>query len=199
MSKSHKMRTKYLMKGLFQYKFTFQVLLFILVVGAVSIYTVYHTSFRFLASRLQGIYPQGELLYMLKTANMILMQRLVFLIPVVIIFGILFSHRVAGPSFHIARFLREVVAKGDFSKEIHLRKRDELKEIAAAINEMTLKLSAVIGSGRKSAELIKVELERLEKDFGSGKNPAQLKTTLSKIRGDLKGIEALSDCKTRSA
>ena len=198
MSKNHKMRTKYLMKGLFQYKFTLQVLSIVLVVGAVSIYTVYHTSFRFLASRLEGIYPQGELLYMLKAANMILMQRLLFLIPAAIIFGIVFSHRVAGPSFHIARFLREVVAKGDLSKEIHLRKRDELKEIAAAINEMTSRLNAIISSGVKSAESIKMRIEKMENILRTGKDPSQLREPLSEMKKDVKGIEMLRNCKMKA-
>lgn len=51
------------------------------------------------------------------------------------LFGALkFSHRIAGPMYHINRVLREV-QRGNAGSRIHLRKDDFLKELAADVND----------------------------------------------------------------
>jgi signal transduction histidine kinase len=49
------------------------------------------------------------------------------------------THRVVGPLVPISRQLRKL-AEGNYEGEIHLRKKDELKEIAADINSVTKRL-----------------------------------------------------------
>lgn len=50
-------------------------------------------------------------------------------------FGVIISHRMAGPVFRIRRVLMDM-AKGDIRGETHLRKNDEFKPLAESINEM---------------------------------------------------------------
>ena len=69
-----------------------------------------------------------------------------FLIPVLVcgffaslilgvVASLLFPHAIAGPLYRIERELAEI-GKGDLRKEIRLRKRDELKDMASSINLM---------------------------------------------------------------
>jgi hypothetical protein len=45
------------------------------------------------------------------------------------------THRFVGPAFNMRRVLKGMI-KGDYSKKIHLRKRDYLKDLAAEINNL---------------------------------------------------------------
>jgi len=55
--------------------------------------------------------------------------------------GILASHRVAGPVYRMIKFLDDVT-KGDYSRRLVLRKKDELKDLAGAINRLVDKLES---------------------------------------------------------
>lgn len=48
-------------------------------------------------------------------------------------FGVLLSHRMAGPIFRIRRILSEM-AEGDLRGEVRLRKKDDFKSLAESIN-----------------------------------------------------------------
>ena len=53
--------------------------------------------------------------------------------------GIMASHRIAGPVFRMKRYL-DSVADGNYSERLTLRKKDELKDLADAINRLVDKL-----------------------------------------------------------
>jgi nitrogen fixation/metabolism regulation signal transduction histidine kinase len=89
-----------------------------------------------LGEKLANVYPQGRLVVTLKQVNMIIAYRLLFLIPLLAFFGVMLSHRIAGPAYRIERTLREI-GKGNFDIHIKLRRYDELVSIANAINDMT--------------------------------------------------------------
>lgn len=70
--------------------------------------------------------------------DQILFRFLCFVIPaiaVIVIISIIFSHRIAGPIYNIERKLDGVI-QGDDTGFIHLRKGDELKELADKINKL---------------------------------------------------------------
>lgn len=46
------------------------------------------------------------------------------------------SHKIGGPLWHFGRSLKSI-GEGDLRIQINLRKKDQLKELAAQINEMT--------------------------------------------------------------
>ncbi|MBN2124598.1 MAG: methyl-accepting chemotaxis protein [Deltaproteobacteria bacterium] len=56
-------------------------------------------------------------------------------LAVTFFFGVLVSHRMAGPIFRIRRVLREMAA-GDLRGEVRLRKKDSFKNLAAEISEL---------------------------------------------------------------
>ena len=129
-------RKRYLIKPSFQLRYAGIILLTLFVVSAICVLTTYFSSISLLGEKLSHVYPQGRLVVTLKQVNTIIAYRLIFLIPLLVFFGILLSHRIAGPAYRIERTLREI-GRGNFDIHIRLRKYDELVSIANAINDMT--------------------------------------------------------------
>lgn len=57
---------------------------------------------------------------------------------------ILFSHRIAGPAFHLHKALNEMI-RGNLTYKIRLRKKDELGDLAQAVNLASQSLDQKIG------------------------------------------------------
>ncbi|NOX35052.1 MAG: hypothetical protein GXP56_15210 [Deltaproteobacteria bacterium] len=53
----------------------------------------------------------------------------------VLLLGVLYSHRIAGPFIKVTRFA-ELIGKGRFDQRIHFRKKDAIHSLSAALNEM---------------------------------------------------------------
>jgi len=56
-------------------------------------------------------------------------------LAVTLVFGIILSHRMAGPLFRIRRELTEM-EKGDLSGEVRLREKDDFKSLAQSVNSL---------------------------------------------------------------
>jgi len=56
-------------------------------------------------------------------------------LAVTLVFGIVISHRMAGPLFRISRELKQM-EQGDLSGEIRLRKKDDFKTLATTVNDL---------------------------------------------------------------
>ncbi len=62
------------------------------------------------------------------------------LVTVATVFVVLYvSHRIAGPLYRFEKELAEI-AEGDLTKVIHLRRRDEVTDMAESLNRMTASL-----------------------------------------------------------
>jgi signal transduction histidine kinase len=80
----------------------------------------------------------------------VLVRTALFLIPIILViasFTIIISHRVAGPLFRIQRTIDDVV-RGEKVEYINLRKKDELKGLAAKVNELIAVVRELRGSGK---------------------------------------------------
>src|SRR5687768_4523619 len=51
------------------------------------------------------------------------------------VWALVLTHRAAGAVYHIKKVIGEITA-GDLTRRIHLRKKDEFKDLAAAFNQM---------------------------------------------------------------
>ncbi len=61
----------------------------------------------------------------------------IFLVIVqIVLLTIFFSHRVAGPVYRLQKACNSII-EGDYTDEVHLRKGDEMKNLAALFNEAT--------------------------------------------------------------
>lgn len=62
------------------------------------------------------------------------------LITLATIFVVLFiSHKIAGPLFRFEKELK-IISEGDLSRDIRLRKKDQITDIAKSLNQMTASL-----------------------------------------------------------
>ena len=153
-----KKRTKYFIAPEFQLRYIRVILLIMFGVGAISAYTVYYQSMVFLGGKLASVYPQGRLVAIVKSVNTQILFSLLLITPLVIVIGLVLSHRIAGPIHRLEKCLAGI-ADGDITTYITLRKRDELKSLADGIN---LVIKSLRGKVTEEVEIIK----RLHKEIG---------------------------------
>lgn len=159
-------RKKYLINTKFQLKYTGLILLFMFVVAWLTGYTVYYTGWLLMGEKLSAVYPQGRLVAIMRTVNFTLLLRLALITPLVVVISIILSHRIAGPVFRIGKYLKSI-ASGDLSANLHLRKNDELQDLAEAINEMTGELKSRVNKVKGLVNMAGLELEKFKMTLGS--------------------------------
>ena len=64
-----------------------------------------------------------------------LVITLLVLVPLMLVVGVLVTHRVAGPVYRFERYFQALL-RGEDPGPIHLRRRDELHELAGLVNEV---------------------------------------------------------------
>ena len=159
-------RKQYLIEKRFQMRYTAIILCVMFLTSFIAVYTTYFTSLTILGEKLANVYPQGRLIPILNTVNLTIIMRMLFVIPFLVVGSILISHRIAGPVYRIRRHL-ETVGDGDLSVEVHLRKGDELKNLAEAVNRMQRKLKFIIGDHLQYAKKISAAVESAKKQLAS--------------------------------
>jgi signal transduction histidine kinase len=98
---------------------------------------LYYLMFNIMAEQL-GI-PESIAYHLLPVVDKINMILLIAVPPatlVIIWWGVVLSHRFAGPMERLERELKAIYESGDYSKRIHLRKSDDVHQIAVAINRI---------------------------------------------------------------
>lgn len=78
------------------------------------------------------------------------------------ILSLFLSHRIAGPLYRFEKSIEEVI-KGNLSFRIRLRKKDEAKELAEAMNRMIETLSSRLSQIRVISNEIEVSLLEVKK------------------------------------
>ena len=66
--------------------------------------------------------------------NQIILFGLPVVCGIILFFAIQLSHRLAGPLYRIERELDEMVKTQNFSKNIHIRPKDQVQSLASKIN-----------------------------------------------------------------
>jgi len=134
-------RRRYIVKKEFQLRYVGLILAIVLVSALISGYTIYYNSWVLLGDKLANVYPQGRLVHMLRsvTGKLALNMALVAILCAGI--GVIASHRIAGPIDKMKRFIDDV-AKGDYSRRLRLRKKDELKDLAESLNRLVDRLES---------------------------------------------------------
>ncbi|MFH1305242.1 MAG: hypothetical protein ABIH74_02425 [Candidatus Omnitrophota bacterium] len=128
-------RKRYFISGKFQLKYIAYILLFLYAGAAIGGYTVYYTTWVILGEKLANVYPAGRLVYIFHAANMTLLFRILLITPIFAVIGMFLSHRIAGPIYRIGTYIDSLI-QGDYSRDLRLRKRDELKSVAAKLSEL---------------------------------------------------------------
>ena len=152
-------RRQYIVHMGFQLRYIFYILLFIYIGAAVAGYTVYWTTWVTLGEKLANVYPRSRLIYIFQSANWVLIFRMLLITPIFVVMGILLSHRIAGPIYRISKYIDSLKA-GDYSRDIKLRKKDELKDVAGKLTELCQVLRADKEKRDTAARNIIEELEK---------------------------------------
>ena len=134
-------RKKYIVDRGFQLRFARFVILFVFISSILTAVTVFYTTFTILGGRLAEVYPQGRLVSIFQSVYLAFFVNLGLILLVVFYGSIVFSHRIAGPLPKIYQALQQI-GQGQFDVNLTLRKGDELKELADAINKMAADLKA---------------------------------------------------------
>ncbi|MDD5439496.1 MAG: HAMP domain-containing protein [Candidatus Omnitrophica bacterium] len=128
-------RYQYFVDKKFQLKFVGLILGFMVLVAFFSALTIYYNIWMVLGEKLASVYPQGRLQAILQHATYVLLVRIALISPIVAVCAVFVSHRIAGPILRIKRDLESVVA-GNYSVRLRLRRTDELKDVAEAMNKV---------------------------------------------------------------
>jgi methyl-accepting chemotaxis protein len=111
----------------------------------------------------------------------------------VIVMTLIMTHRIAGPFYRFEITLDEMI-NGDLSQKIHLRGKDEGKDLAHKINFFNDRLSEKITTLKSYKNSIKEYTQEIEADLypASGKNKAVLEN-IKKIKEQTDNIDSLID------
>ncbi|MCF6246553.1 MAG: hypothetical protein L3J69_04240 [Desulfobacula sp.] len=108
--------------------------LFFSIVSSFILYQNLHTPLgpHFAAAQFNIINLQNSLLYRTIAINLIFF---VITAAGLLLLGIFYSHRIAGPFIKINRFTK-MLEKGKFNQRIYFRKKDVIHSLAVALNAM---------------------------------------------------------------
>ncbi|MFZ2956584.1 MAG: methyl-accepting chemotaxis protein [Candidatus Ozemobacteraceae bacterium] len=184
----------FIAKGM-QSKFAGTILLLVFLITIITACNIYVLGSFFLNTKVTM--SEGQSVEsMLKLFIMDLWPRLLLLILVnviiVFIVSIMYSHQIAGPAYKLEKSIQRIAA-GDLTFEIHLRKNDNLKELATAINAMLSRFRDTIASARTLSDDLSEKMQVLGKDdrfLGLAKNAETLREKIGqfKIEKDIEPV-----------
>jgi len=170
-------RKKYLIAAEFQLKYIGYILLFLYIGAAIAGYTVYYTTWTTLGEKLANVYPTNRLVYIFRSANMVLLFRILLITPLFVFIGLILSHRIAGPIYRIGRYIDSLM-EGDYSNDLVLRKRDEFKILALKMTQLCRNMRARDQERKKVTDAI---IDKLEKHNINAE-------VIEQVRSDLKNL-----------
>lgn len=183
-------RTRYFIHKGLQLRFLGSILAIMIIIMAVVSSTLYFSVFKIMKDHLASVYPTVELLAIVNMANRVLLRNVLILIPLVAAAAIFLSHKIAGPAYRIRKTIDQIT-KGDLDRPITLRKNDEFKEVAEALNEMMSNLKERLGKDRKIVEDIKKSLNDLLGSFVPEEASEDFQKIASTLKEKLQEIESV--------
>jgi methyl-accepting chemotaxis protein len=186
-------RRRYLIKTRFQLRYVGLILALIIITGCICCYVVYYTSLITLGEKLAAVYPQGRLVAIVQMVNFRILLSIILMTPFIIMIGIYFSHRVAGPIFRTERFLKDMAA-GDLSQDLILRKGDELISLADGINDVRNSLISAIDNQKERLDALLGKAEDLKALLPAKfKEDSEVRSLLDDIIAEIKAFRAVLD------
>lgn len=134
-------RTKYLTGSIIQLKYLGLLMISMFIPLIFLGGCLYYLIFTIMAEQL-GIpeYIAYNLTPVIKKMNFILLVGIPPLFLLLLLWGIILSHRFAGPIERLEKELKKMGEDGDHSRRIRLRKHDDIRPLAEAINKLMEKL-----------------------------------------------------------
>ena len=82
---------------------------------------------------------------------------------IVFIVSVMYSHQTAGPAYKLEKSIKRI-SDGDLTFEVSLRRNDNLKELAVALNDLLKKFRVTLAKAKTLSDDIAVKLDSLESD-----------------------------------
>ena len=82
---------------------------------------------------------------------------------IVFIVAVIYSHKTAGPAYKLEKCIQRIT-NGDLNFAINLRKDDNLKELASALNKLSEKLRNTLSTAKALTDDMALKAEILDKD-----------------------------------
>ncbi len=184
-------RKKYLVKVGLQLRYMMLVLLAMLAVLVVVGWTVYFTIWKEITA--DPNLTMDKLVLIFEKGNAELLKKLAIIVLFVGVLSIFVSHRIAGPVYRFEKSAK-VIAEGDLSLRIRLRKGDELQELADAFNQMTESLESMVFNDRRVLKRLEVVLKTLKEKLTTKKawSEEDKKHLLNEIENALEALDKVS-------
>jgi len=188
-----KHRTRLFIARRFQIRYVASILIIVFLSAVLGGYTVYVTSWLMLGEKLAVVYPQGILKTIIDRVNSVLLLRLFLISPFVVLLGLFFSNRIAGPLFRIKRYLRKI-ALGHYENTLKIREKDELHDLASEINHMVAKLRADKEFLSDRVLSLEDEISGIEKDIVPGTRvPDDIPARIGELRKNINMLKGIPD------
>ena len=155
-------RTQYLVAKKFQLKYVGMILLLVSLTAVMCSYVTYYTMMLTMGDKLANVYPQGRLIAIVNMVNFRILLSMLLVTPLIIMIGIYASHKIAGPIYRIEKFLG-LMANGDLSLTLTLRKNDELASLAGGINRFVESVKSAMKKEKAAIGSISVSMENLRR------------------------------------
>ncbi len=183
-------RTRLFILRRFQIRYITLILMFMFATAIMTGFTVYYTTWVMFGEKLAAVYPQGLLLDIVQKVNTVLVLRLLFVTPLVILIALVLSHRIAGPIYRIQRFVKKLNA-GEYADKLKLREKDELQDIAASLNGLVGKLVSEREKRNRCIDDLAQKLDGIEEELLSGQGGSKaFASKLKAVSEDLKKLRS---------
>jgi methyl-accepting chemotaxis protein len=142
--------------------------------------------------RLDQIFREAELLsaeqrdalkVALEAVNRSLLPKVIVLFVVIFIAGIFISHKVAGPMYRIEKSA-DAIRGGDLSASFRIRRSDEMKEIASALERMINSLQSDFAKMKAADRALDEKMRDIEPQI-KREDAVKLKNIIGMINGVL--------------
>ena len=150
-------RRQFFIKKEFQFRFILRFCILVLIGGMLSTGLILYFS-------------QGNLTSLFTNSRLVVTDTAMFILPAVLYTNLVtiliislsmiavtlfVSHKIAGPLFRLEKDIN-VIAEGDLSYTVYLRKGDQLRELSADINQMTTSLNTKVAKIQADVERIMI-------------------------------------------
>ena len=201
---SSSQRKNYFIAKDMQSKFAGTILLLALLVAVITACNIYVLGSFFVENN-ATLNQQSDVLALIKDFINSSWPRLIVLVcvNVIIIFmvSVMYSHQTAGPAYKLEKSIKRIT-DGDLTFQVSLRRNDNLKELATALNELLNKFRTTLSQAKTLADGIDDKLGAMKNDEKYAqivKDASELRTLVDQFKLSSERIEVQDDDDEQSA
>ncbi|MBN1793375.1 MAG: HAMP domain-containing protein [Candidatus Omnitrophica bacterium] len=147
-------RRVYLVDAKFQFKYVKMILVFVVIITALGTAAAY--VMLWFGLRAGGLLTDDSFSIIQNGLAFGAFFQLAISIPLILLFGVILTHRIVGPLVRVERLLDEI-GEGQFGRQLQVRRSDELTVLVEWINRMSKKLERLEKEGKIDVRLRKEE------------------------------------------